>query len=347
MLRFSTAYADQPDGLETVNAGWPVARDTGREMNDKQIRGKPMSAQLRETDRDRLIGIGLICLTLLSFAFLDSIAKLLSPTLPALQIIWARYAGNVLLVAVFINHRTYPGVLRTKKPKIQWIRSTLLLLSTSMNFIALRYLQLAETSAIAFTIPLWVALLSGPLLGETVGARRLAAIAIGFFGVLVITRPGLGMMHPAVLLSVFGTLCYALYAIATRHLAAYDSPQTTMVFSGLSGVVLLTPVLPFVWQTPQTVPEWAGLFGMGLFASFGHYCLILAHQRAPASILSPFTYTQLAWMIGLGYLLFGDLPDIWTLVGVSIVICSGLYLLSLERNRSAATSPSASPAGHD
>jgi drug/metabolite transporter (DMT)-like permease len=123
-------------------------------MHGKQTDRKAMSTQLRETDSDRLIGIGLICVTLLSFAFLDSIAKLLSPTLPALQIIWARYAGNVLVVAVFINYRTYPGVLRTKKPKIQWTRSVLLLLSTSMNFIALRYLQLAETSSIAFTIPL-------------------------------------------------------------------------------------------------------------------------------------------------------------------------------------------------
>lgn len=288
---------------------------------------------IRNTERDRLIGIALICTTLLSFAFLDSLAKFLAHSLPALQIIWARYAGNVLIVAIFINHRTYPGVLRTKKPWIQIIRSMMILLSTSMNFIALRYLQLAETSSIAFTIPLWVALLSGPLLGETVGVRRLSAIAVGFFGVMVITRPGLGMMHPSVLLSIMGTVCYALYVIATRHLAAYDSPQTTMVFSGLAGVVLLTPVLPFVWETPTGLTEWAGMLGMGLFASFGHYLLILAHQRAPASTLSPFTYTQLVWMIGLGYVLFGDLPDLWTLVGVSIVICSGLYLLSLERNR--------------
>lgn len=300
-------------------------------MNPTHTTHKALAVQVRNSERDRLIGIGLICITLLSFAFLDSIAKFLTSTMPSLQIIWARYALNVLIVALFINHRTYPGVLRTKKPWIQIARSIMLMLSTSMNFIALRYLQLAETSAIAFTIPLWVALLSGPLLGETVGARRLSAIATGFFGVLIITRPGLGMMHPSVLLSLFGTLCYALYAIATRHLAAYDPPQTTLVFSGLAGVALLTPVLPFVWQTPQSLDEWAAMFGLGLFSSFGHYLLILAHQRAPASTLSPFTYTQLGWMIGLGYLLFGDLPDLWTMIGVSIVIASGLYLLSLER----------------
>jgi drug/metabolite transporter (DMT)-like permease len=180
---------------------------------------------------------------------------------------------------------------------------------------------------------LLVALLAGPLLGERVGPHRLAAIGVGFLGVLVITRPGLGTMHPAALLSVAGSVAYALYAITTRILASHDSSQTTMIYSGLAGVVLMTPLLPFVWTTPTSPLTWILLVATGAFGALGHWLLILAHARAPAPILSPFIYTQIVWMLALGYVLFGDWPDHWTLVGSGIVIASGLYLLYRERVR--------------
>ncbi len=290
-----------------------------------------LKARLRTSDRDRLVGIGLMCAALLLFSLLDASAKYGVRTMPTLQLVWARYAGNVLIVLFFINGWTRPGVMRSKRLPLQLARSLLLFSSTLLNFIALRWLQLAETASIIFSTPLIVALLAGPILGEVIGMRRIGAICVGFIGVLVITRPGLGSMHPAALFSVAGVFCYAMYSITTRKLASIDAPETTMVYSGLTGVVLLTPALPFFWQTPTMAAEWAVLGLLGAFGAFGHYMLILAHQRAPAAVLSPFIYTQIVWMTVLGYSLFGDIPDFWTIVGASIVVASGLYLIAQER----------------
>jgi len=188
--------------------------------------------------------------------------------------------------------------------------------------------------SIMFATPLLVALLAGPLLGEWAGPRRLAAIGVGFIGILIVTRPGFGL-HPAALLSLTGAVCYALYSVATRVLAGYDSSATTMFYSGLAGVLLVTPIVPWVWSVPDSGLVWMMMIVVGACGAFGHWLLILAHARAPAPVLSPFIYTQIAWMIVLGFLLFGDLPDRWTLAGSAIVIASGLYLLYRERVRAA------------
>lgn len=280
-----------------------------------------------------------MCAALLCFSCLDASAKWVSPHVDPLLTVWWRYVASVALVSLAINPLTTPGVLRTTRPWLQIVRSGLLFVSTALNFFALRYLQLAETMSIMFSTPLIVALLAGPLLGEWVGAQRLVAIGIGLLGVLVITRPGLGTMHPAALLSVVGAVAYAFYALMTRLLAAHDPPQTTMVYSGLAGVVLMTPLLPWLWTTPHSPLVWCLLIATGAFGAIGHWLLILAHARAPAPILSPFIYTQLIWMLALGYLLFDNWPDKWTLAGASVVIASGLYLIYRERPRPSGIAP--------
>ncbi|MHB2165413.1 DMT family transporter [Alsobacter sp. R-9] len=283
--------------------------------------------------RERLIGILLMCSAVLCFSGLDTTAKFLSRELPTAQVVWARYFANVMIVLAVLNPVTQPGVLRSSRLGLQIVRSALLLSSTGLNFIALRYLQLAETTAITFMTPLLVVLLAAPILGEKIGARRLGAIVVGFVGVLVVTRPFVGGMHPAALFSVLGCFAYATYAITTRMLAHADKPQTTLVYSGLAGVLVLTPLLPLFWVDPPSWRTWAFMASMGVYAAVGHYFLILAHQRAPAGILSPFMYSQLLWMVALGYVVFGDIPDAFTLAGGIIVVASGLYLLSLERRR--------------
>jgi drug/metabolite transporter (DMT)-like permease len=283
----------------------------------------------RTETRGRLVGIGLICAALLCFAMLDATAKWLNRTVDPLLTVWARYAVSVVLVGLFVNPWTKPGVLRTSRPGLQIVRSILLFLSTAANFVALQYLQLAETLSILFAAPLIVALLAGPLLGERAGTERLIAIAIGFVGVLVVTRPGFGT-HPAIFLSMAGTLCYAGYALLTRKLAAHDSSETTLVYSGLAGFIVMMPILPVVWTQPDALTAFL-LLMTGLYGAFGHWLLILAHARAPAPVLAPFIYTQMIWMLILGYVVFGDWPTAPTLIGAGIVICSGLYLLSRER----------------
>jgi drug/metabolite transporter (DMT)-like permease len=291
-------------------------------------------ARSDRSDRSRrLVGIGLMCAALICFSCLDATAKWLNRSVDPLLTVWWRYAASVILVSFLINPWTKPGVIRSNRFWLQVLRSMLLFLSTVANFIALQYLQLAETISIIFSTPLMVALISGPLLGEWVGPRRLIAIAVGFIGVLIVTRPGMGTMHPAILLSVGGSVAYAFYAISTRILAAHDSSQTTMVYSGLAGLALMTPLLPWIWTTPESPLTWVLFVSLGFYGAFGHWLLILAHARAPAAILSPFIYSQIVWMLALGYIVFGDWPDRWTLIGAGVVIASGLYLLYRERVR--------------
>lgn len=281
--------------------------------------------------RERLIGIALMCVALLFFAGIDTSAKWLNHTLHPLQTVWARYAISVLIVSLFINPWSVPGVARTARPWLQIGRSLLLLAATALNFAALIYLQLAETTSIMFASPLLVALIAGPLLGEWIGPRRLAAIGVGFLGVLVITRPGIGGMHPAALLSVGACFVNAMYSITTRMLAKHDRPETTLFYSGLAGLVIVTPLVPFVWTWPADALTWFVMLLMGACGAIGHWLWILAHARAPASILAPFTYSQIIIMVTLGYLVFHDVPDRWTIAGAAIVVASGLYLLYRER----------------
>jgi drug/metabolite transporter (DMT)-like permease len=222
-------------------------------------------------------------------------------------------------------------MLVSARPGLQIARSTLLLGSTALNFFAIKYLQLDQALTITFSTPFLVAALAGPALGEWVGPRRWAAIGIGFLGVLVVTRPGFSAIHPAAALSAGGALCYALYALATRILARTDSNETTLFYSNLVGFVAMLPIVGFVWTPPDSLLTGLLMLAAGGLASLGHYLLICAHRLAPASVLSPFIYTQLLWVVILGYLVFDHVPNTWTMAGAAMVIGSGLYLLYRER----------------
>jgi drug/metabolite transporter (DMT)-like permease len=283
--------------------------------------------------RQRLIGIALVCGAFACFSYLDTTAKYLNLYMATLQVVWARYTGAFIFALIVSNPLIRPELLRTRRPFLQIGRSTLLLASTCFNFLALRYLQLDEATAIAFSTPFFVAALSGPMLGEWVRWRRWTAIAVGFVGVLVVIRPSPANFNPAALLSVGAAVCYALYAVTTRMLSRSDSNETTLFYSNLVGALALLPGLPFVWVMPQDPLIVALMLLAGFFGGFGHYLFVRAHRLAPVSVLAPFTYTQLLWVIVLGYLVFDQFPSIWTLAGSAIVIASGLYLLNRERKR--------------
>jgi drug/metabolite transporter (DMT)-like permease len=279
----------------------------------------------------RLTGIALMCGAVACFAMLDTTAKYLNLYMSTLQVVWARYTGAFLFPFIVSNPWTRPGLARTTRPVLQLVRSVLLLGSTMCNFAALRYLQLDEAIALVFSTPFFVAELSGPMLGEWVRWRRWAAIAVGFVGVLVVVRPGPGTFQPAALLSLSAALFYALYSITTRILARTDSNGTNLFYSNIVGAVALLPVVPFVWTTPSDPLVIALMVVTGAMGSFGHYLLIAAHRLAPAAVLSPFIYTEIVLVIMLGFLVFGDLPNRFTLAGAAIVVVSGLYLLHRER----------------
>jgi drug/metabolite transporter (DMT)-like permease len=281
--------------------------------------------------RARLIGIGLMCGALVLFACLDTIAKWLTGHLPTLEIVWARYASHFVLSLFVVNPWTMPGLFATDRPWLQIARSALLFGSTVFNFIALRYLQLDQTAAISFTAPFFIALLAGPLLGEWIHWRRWIAIIIGFCGVLLIARTGFGGIHPAAIFSILSMICYALYNVSTRFLAGFDSTGTTAFYTALVGFVAASVPLPAVWTPPTEPLVIAGMIAIGAFGWIGHLFLILAHRYAPAPVLAPYTYTQIVWYVVGGFLVFGDLPNGYTLMGAAIVIASGLYLLYRER----------------
>ena len=221
--------------------------------------------------------------------------------------------------------------LRSDKPLVQIARSALMVVTTGFNFVALRYLQLDQTVTIFFLTPLLVAALAGPLLGEWVGWHRMLAIVAGFLGVLLVMHPGFGTVHWAMLLVLVATLGYALYNLATRYLAAFDPPEVTQTFTPLVGVVALAPFALSAWQWPHDVKTSLLLASLGFWGGLGHWLLILAHRIAPASALAPFIYLGLIWMSAAGFLVFGNVPTLWTLSGAAVVILSGLYLFARER----------------
>jgi drug/metabolite transporter (DMT)-like permease len=296
----------------------------------------------------RLRGIGMMCLAIVFFASMDTVGKFLSHHMPIYQVVWGRYAFAFMLGYFLYNPAplSIPGrkLLGTRRPWLQFTRGALQLLCTFTGITGLYYLRLDQVQAIMFSTPFFVAALSVPLLGEQVGPRRWAAIAVGFVGVLVVIRPGFGGMHPAAFLTVICALSYALFSIITRVLAHEDASATTLFYSHLFGTVATTAFLPLIWEWPHSPWHFVLMILMGCLGTFGHYLQIGAHGMAPASVLSPFIYTQLLWVIIAGYLVFGDLPDRWTLAGGAIVVASGLYLLYRERlRRGESVPPSADP----
>jgi drug/metabolite transporter (DMT)-like permease len=277
--------------------------------------------------------IGLMCLAWALFACLDATAKHLGTAtdLSNAQVVWMRFLGQLVGMVAVLGLVALPDLLRTRRLKMQIVRSFLLLGSTAFNFLALRHLRLDQTTTIGFLTPLVLAVLAGPLLGEWIGWRRSIAILVGFGGVLVAIRPGFASVHPAVLLSFGSMLCMALFGIATRYLAAFDRAEVTLFYSLLAGTLILAPLAISDWVWPADRLVWALLLSMGIYGGLGHYAYILAHRHAPASTVAPFLYVSILTHSAAGFLVFGQMPDEWTLAGAAIVIATGLYLLHRER----------------
>lgn len=291
----------------------------------------PSSAQA--VTRQRVKAIVLTCLAVMCFTVIDTGAKWLNPRLGVLETTFVRFTSGFAWVFVFLNPWRVPNLLHSRRPFLQFMRGALLLASTVLNFLAIQHLQLAQAVSIMFLAPLLVCLLAGPVLGEWAGPRRLAAIAVGFIGVLIMTRPGTGAFHPAALLSLAAMSCYSVILLMTRQLSQSDSAETTMFYSSLFGTVVLLPFVIPGWKTPTEWLEWAVIAGIGLGGAAGHWMLIQAQRAAPAPVLAPFLYSQIVWMSLSGYIFYGEMPDRWTILGALIVIASGLYLLHRERIR--------------
>ncbi|SLN57354.1 DMT family transporter [Oceanibacterium hippocampi] len=282
-------------------------------------------------DDSGLRGVGFLLVAVCLFATMDACAKYLVLRYPIPEVIWVRYSVHTVLMLALFWPKMRGRLMRTTRPGLQIVRSVLLLVTTALFFSAVFYLPIADASAIAFVAPLIVVGLSVVILKEKVGVRRWAAVAVGFAGALVIIRPGLGAMHPAALLVLMMAVTHALYQITTRMLAG-ENPVTTLFYTAIVGSLAMSGAMPFYWVTPSLV-DGGLMILLGVLGGVGHFLLIKAFQVSMASTLAPFMYLQLIAATIAGYIVFGDFPDQWTILGAAIVAFAGIYIGYRERVR--------------
>lgn len=283
------------------------------------------------------LGVGLALLATIIVPFNDAIAKHLSASYPILQIVWARYAFHFLPVLALAAATQGISGLRPRKLPLHLFRGGLLVASTFMFFSALKTMPLTDALALVFVSPLVVTALSPFLVGEHVGIKRWSAVLVGFIGTLVIIRPGFADISIGAIFSLSAGTTFGIYLLVTRMLAGTAPPQVTLVYSALPGAVIMSAIVPFVWQSIDLM-DWALMIGLGLFSAVAHYLLIRAYSMAPAPVLAPLGFFEIVSNAILGLVIFGDFPDLVTWIGIMIIIGSGVYI-SLRETKNPDKSP--------
>lgn len=277
-------------------------------------------------------GITIMVATMLVFACQDGITKLLAQRFEPPQIIWVRFTAFFLFGLWLVRGDGLRRAFHSIRPWLQLTRGVVLVTEMLGFVLAVRYLPLAETHAIMSSTPLMVTVLSIPLLREAVGLRRWAAVLIGFAGVLLILRPGMGVMQAGTGVALGVAFLYALFIVVTRMTSRVDGAGTTLVWTGAVGLVSMTVVAPFVWVWPDT-QEWLLLGAVAVLGTTSHWLFIKALECAPASVLQPYSYTILVWATLVGWIGFGDFPDGFTMAGAAVIVASGMYTFYRERVR--------------
>ena len=295
-------------------------------QNDYTIPGAvPEAASMRR-------GIHWVILATFLFVTMDATVKaLLRDGYELPQVIWGRYFFHVLLLVIVLAPRIRI-VAQSGNLKLQLTRSVLMLLTTSLFFAGLMFVPLAEASAMMLLSPLVVTALAMPILKEPVGPRRWAGVVLGMLGAMIIIRPGSEFISLGILLPAAAACSFAIYQVSTRYLSEADPILTTLFFTALVGAVITSMVAPFYW-TPPSSKAWMLLITAGVCGGIGHFALIKALTLSPASIIAPYSYLNLIWATIYGFVLFAELPDMWTICGAAIISGSGLYVYHRERVR--------------
>lgn len=273
-------------------------------------------------------GIVLMLLSLLMFTAMDALAKGLVQTYPTAQVIWARFAGQLLLVVLILNIRLGPA-LRTRHPGLHALRSLAQLGATGFFFASLGYIGLAEATALADLNPVLITLGAALFLGERLGPRRIAGVFAAMIGALIIIRPGADVFTPAALLPLACALSYATAALLTRKVGMTESPWTAMFYGAFLGTIVMSAVMPMVWQPIAAADLWrfALICALGTAAQI---CLIRAFSMAEAGAIAPFGYAGIILATGWGIILYDEWPDAFTLLGAAIIVIAGLYVWHRE-----------------
>ncbi len=276
-------------------------------------------------------GIAWMLFAMFWFVALDTAAKYLMQTYPVIQVVWARFFFHVLFVLLMMGPQMRSRIV-SNNWKIQSVRSLTMLVTTALFFAGIDRIQLATASTIMFLAPILVTVLAIPLLNEKIGPRRWVGVLIGLIGALIITRPGSLNFSFGLLLVLLAALSHAFYQIATRQARVHDGPMTSLLYTGLAGAVVTSLLLPYYWQSTESIVHWALFIFLGFAGSVGHLCFIRAFSIAPASVVSPLSYSTLIWSTLSGYFIFNDLPDRWVFVGAALIVLSGLYIFYREKH---------------
>ena len=288
--------------------------------------------QLITPDNKYNHGIPWIILATFLFVTMDAMVKaLLHDGYQLVQVVWGRYFFHFLLLLILFLPKLRIVYL-SKNFGLQLLRSILLLMTTSLFFSGLQFVPLAEASAIMLISPLIVTALAMPILKEPVGSRRWIGVGIGFIGALIIIRPGSALISIGILFPAAAAISFAIYQISTRLLSQADPITTTLFYTALVGTLFTSAVAPFYW-TPPTSGAWSLMIMTGLCGGLGHFSLIKAFTLSPASVISPYGYLNLIWALLFGFLLFSEIPNIWSIVGGVIITSSGLYVYHRERKQ--------------
>ncbi|MEO8669097.1 MAG: DMT family transporter [Bauldia sp.] len=274
--------------------------------------------------RYRAILLVVVAVTL--FGVMDGLGRFLSPEFSVLQLLWARFAFAIPVVLATTTPAAWLSLLRSERPALQAARSLLPLIASCTVLIGLTLMPLADITAITFAAPLFVVALSWPILGERVRLAVWVSVGLGFVGVLVVARPGLGTFTWAALFPLASALLFGLYQVLTRLVSRGDPPATTLAWTIVVGFVLTTPLLPLDWQA-GSLGGWLLVVLTGLLFGVAHFLLIRAFATAPAAILTPFTYSQMVAAVLFGMLVLSEVPDPWTLAGTALIVLAGLYVL--------------------
>ena len=259
-----------------------------------------------------------------SFSACDTLAKLLTEEFHAFQVVWMRMFGLFAGVCFLLSTRGLT-ILHTPKPGLQILRGAVAVGSATFFIVAIQFVPLADAVAVTFVAPFIVTVLGALVLKEPVGIRRWLAVCVGFFGMLIVIRPGLGVFHPAIFLILLAAVFFAIRQLVSRWLSGVDDVTTTIAYTSIVSFFIASVAQPFVWITPDTLQSVLLIFGMTFFAAIGEVLIIRALDIAQSVVLAPIHYTLIIWGVFYGYLVFSDLPDQWTLLGCSIIVISGLY----------------------
>ena len=280
---------------------------------------------------DRLRGILWMLLSCFLFGHFNVLAKYLTLTYPTIQVLWVRFAVHALVILPLLV-RGPPGIMVSRVLGLQLLRSISLAICTALFFVGLMLLPVAEITALLFLAPILVTALSTPMLGEAVGPRRWAGVAVGFVGAMIIIRPGIDLLQLSAIVPLGAATFLAVYQITARVASRSDHALTTLAYSPLVGLVGTSVIVPYFWQAPDTW-GWFLMVLLGTLGGGGQYAMIKGYEAAEASMVAPFFYTILIWVAVSGFFVFGEVPDHWTAFGAVVMVASGLYILHRERVR--------------